>query len=327
MAEVARVDAGSSGLSSFAARWVMVLVWGTGVLHGALLGQFSASGPWGCAAYAAGLVAALLLTLRRPGPLPVPAALALVACVEFAVIVVLVQYTSPDTVWLLKFASYVVALAIPRGHPYIAGVGGVLLVAGVTVWAIGVGADLGDVLRLLANPIMSLATGYVWLVVLRRFIDREGRARRAAAEAAAQQRVAERARHSFRTDLADIRKIVQSPLEDIQAGRPLGERALLRARIAEARVRDGIRAPQLRDPRLDEAISTARVRGVEIVVLGEPDDRRRLRSDLALVLVGLVSEPGLSRVTLRSLPPGRQSDVSVVLESRRGTRQMFLPEE
>lgn len=325
MAGMSRVDATSSGFSSPAARWIMVLVWCTGVLHGALLGEFSASGPWGAAAYAAALVAAILLTIRRSGPLPTVVALVLVACAACAVVVVLIQYTGPENLWLLKFSSYVVALSIPRGNPAIGGLGGLLIVGLGVAWAVGMHLAPEAVLSMLANPVMSPIAGFIWLLVTRRFLGREQRARRAAAEAEARQRVAVHVLEGFRADLAEIRGIVQEPLERIVAGTAIDERERTRIRIAEARVRDGIRAPQLRDPALDAAIAAVRERGVEVVVLGEPDRSRRLDPEMAAELVALVSTPSAERITVRSLPLGRRGVVSVVLEGGMESQSVVLP--
>ena len=327
MARVAGGDATSSGLSSPAARWIMVLVWCTGVLHGALLGEFSASGPWGVVAYVAALVAAILLTIRQPGPLPTVFALLIVACSSCAVLVVLVQYAGPDTVWLLKFSSYVVALSIPRGNPVIGGLGGLLIVGLGVSWAVDLQTDLDDVLAMLANPVMAPIAGFIWLFVTRRFVGREQSTRRAAAEAEARQRVAAEVLEGFRGDLAEIQSVVKRPLERIVAGVAIDDEERTRVRIAEARVRDGIRAPQLREPRLDAAIAEARGRGVEVVVLGEPDRNRNLQPETAAAIASLVATPGVVRITVRSLPPGRRGEVSVVLEGGADSRSVVLPSE
>ena len=325
MASIGRGDATSSGLSTTAARWIMVLVWCTGVVHGVLLGEFSASGPWGVVAYAAALVSAILLTMPNPGPLPKTIAVFLVSCAVIATLIVLVQYSGPDTVWLLKFSSYVVALSIPRGNPVIGGLGGVLIVGLAVSWAVDVRTDPGDVVSMLANPVMAPIAGFIWLFVTRRFVGREQRARHAAAEAEARQRVAVDVLERFREDLAEIRGVVHEPLERIVAGHPIDDLERTRVRIAEARVRDGIRAPQLRDPRLDAAIAEARGRGVEVVVLGEPDRGRRLDPETVAELVALVYTPGVTRITLRSLPSGRRGDVSVVLDGEADSRNVVLP--
>lgn len=327
MAEVALRDAASSGFSSRAARWIMVLVWGTGVLHGALLGQFSATGPWGVAAYTAALLGAVILTHQRPGPLSPYLAVALVLCAVFATTVVIIQYSSSEGVWLLKFSSYVVALAIPRGNPILGGIGGLALVTISTAWAIGTHADTHEIVDVLANPIMSPIAGFIWLLVTRRFVERLDTARRAAAESEARKRIAVRVLQGYRTDLADIREIVEGSLADIISGRELDQVSRLRVSSVEARVRDGIRAPQLREPRLDEAISAARERGVEVVVLGEPDHHRSLDPIVAAALVEFMSAPDLDRVTLRSLPPGREGEVSVVLDRGADSRYLVLPLE
>lgn len=325
MAQLRRGDATSSGLSLRAARWIMVLVWGTGVLHGALLGEFSASGPWGVAAYASALVAAILLTLARPGPLPTPIGWIMVGCAAVATLVVLVQYSGPDTVWLLKFSSYVVALSIPRGNPVIGGIGGLVLVGLGVSWAIDVRTDASDVVSMLVNPVMAPIAGFIWLFVTRRFVNREQHAHRAAAEAEARQRVAGHVLQGIRAELAEIRDVVREPLARIVAGAVIDDQERTRVSIAEARVRDGIRAPQLRNPELDAAIAEASGRGVEVVVLGEPDRNRRLGSDTAAALVALVTDPSAERITLRSLPPGRAGDVSVVVEGGSTSWSEVLP--
>lgn len=326
MASLEGRNASASGLSTPAARWIMVLVWCSGVLQEFLQSGFSATGTIGISAYLATLCSVVIVTSRRPGPLSVPRAWLLVACAMFVAIVVLWQHEDSGSLWLLRFALYAVALAIPRGNSVIAGIGGVLLVALSAIWLLQTNVDADVVLGNLGNSITSPIVGYIWLFVIRRFVGQEQKARRSAAEAESREMATALAADAFRDDLYSIRALVQGPIENISEGRQIDDAARLRIRVVEARVRDGIRAPQLRDHGLDEAIADARSRGVEIVVLGERNGHKRLGSDLARDIRELISDVTLDRVTLRALPPGREGDVSVVLERGDSSQFILLPD-
>ena len=325
MASLSERYASASGVSTPAARWIMVLVWCSGVLQEFFQTGFSASGPLGIAAYAATLGCVVIVTSRRSGPLHVCQAVLLIGCAFFAAIVVLWQHDS-GSLWLLRFTSYAVALAIPRGNPVIAGIGGGLLVAMSMLWLLHQGVAIDVTLGNLGNSIASLIVGFIWLFAIRRFVGQELKARQSAAEAESREMATALAFDVFRDDLNGVRALVQGPIEAISAGHQIDDSARLRIGVIEARVRDGIRAPQLRDHGLDEAIAAARSRGVEIVVLGESNGRRRIDSNLAQELRKLLEDSTWDRVTLRILPPGREGEVSVVLERGDSSQFMVLPD-
>lgn len=314
-------DLGGSGFERPATRWVLVLVWATGAAHGFLVGRLPSDGVFLPAAYAAALAAALLLTVRRPRPLGRWTALALSACVVFSSVVGLFEFTyTPEyaSLWLLQFPTYMAAMMIARGNPWFGGLTCALIFALTLAWAFDVSESWTTVARVLTNPVVGVIVGYVWLAGIRYFTRREREARDAAAQAQARADAEDAATAAAAADLAEIAATARGPLIDLLEGRDLDDAFRREVSISEGRVRDRILAPRLRHPRLEEAIARARARGIDVALLGEPDDTRDLTDDHAAALIRVVEATASGRIVIRAVPPGRSDAVTVVVD-RDGT--------
>lgn len=315
--DLAGDDLGGSGFERPITRWVLVLVWTTGAVHGFLVGRLPSDGPFLPAAYAAALGAVLLLTVRAPRPLGRASALALSACVVFSSVVGLFEFTyTPEyaSLWLLQFPTYMAAMMIARGNPWFGGITCAVIFTLTLAWAVDVSASATTVARVLTNPVVGVIVGYVWLAGIRHFTRRERTARDAAAQAQARADADDAAIRAANADLAEIAAAARGPLNDLVGGRELDASFHLELSIREGLIRDRILAPQLRHPSLEEAISRARTRGIDVVLLGEPDAQRRLAEVHADALRMVVDSVDLGRIVIRSVPPGRAEAVTVVVD-------------
>lgn len=314
------IGLGAAGFDRGRARWALVVVWLSGVAYGFIGGSLPSRSPMLILAYLACLAAALLLTTRRPAPLTVAQAGALGVCAVFSSAVSL-QFEAADS-WLLQFPSYLVAMLIPRGNPVLGGVPGAAIVALVIGWGIGAGQPPDQLVGMLADPVAALFVGYVWLLALRYFVGRERAARDAAADARASEAAALAASELAASELAEIEAVVAPVLDDLAAGRAFDEAFHADVAVAEAVVRDRIRVPQLRHPRLEAALAGARRRGVRVLLVGEPSGTTGLDDATAGTLTGLVDSVAAGAVTIRSAP-GRP--LTVVLDRGGEVDRVELP--
>ncbi|WP_010203875.1 hypothetical protein [Salinibacterium sp. PAMC 21357] len=141
---------------------------------------------------------------------------------------------------------------------------------------------------------------------------------RVAAEAAALARTAERSRR-----LASLDAAVGANLQRIADGEELSEEDRDELLIAEARLRDSLRARQLDLPEVVAAVQRARRRGVVVLLL---DDRYPLAlpsgalSSVIDASVRMLDAAHSGTVTIRLLPAGRQLLATLVADGDGYTR-------
>lgn len=141
---------------------------------------------------------------------------------------------------------------------------------------------------------------------------------RAAAEAAALARTAERSRR-----LAELDSVVGPQLRRIAHGDELSDDDRRELLIAEARLRDGMRARQLNLPEVVAAVARARRRGVAVLLL---DDRYPMPvpseslNGVTAAAVQLLDAAIGGTVTIRLLPAGRALLATMVSDGDRYAR-------
>ncbi|RLP76858.1 hypothetical protein D9V32_04265 [Mycetocola tolaasinivorans] len=324
MAEVIPAHTQSGGLGSKQARWVFLFVWACNVWLGLMDGDFSPLDPINATAYAAALVGCLLLT--TPGRLPLTAARStmLVISALYLVAVTLLRAPDPAATELLYFAAYLVGFVIPRGNPRVGAIGSTLVIGGIAVWGVAREATAGEFAVLLGVPIGCVVAAAAWRMGLQLIVRRERDHRSVAARAAENAAAADEAVRISRRELAEIRAEVAPLLEEIVRGTPIDAAMRVALVRTEAAIRDRIRAPHLQHPALVAAFALLRDRGVTVVVLGEPTVGGGMTDTLAEAVVELVREVTAGRVTVRSLPSGRRSALSVVLQGGAGSEQILL---
>ena len=209
--------------------------------------------------------------------------------------------------WFIGTGVVSLFLVSLRGRIPLAWVGfalhtGVLLLWGATT-PIGVGA----VAVMMAKQVLVLVVGTMFSIGLRRtskdieHLTREA-AERAATEAAELAETAERARRH-----AELSETVGPLLERIASGAPISAEDRREFAVAEAELRDSLRARGLRMPVVTDAARAARRRGVDVVLL---DDSGTNAPGADVEAFGTIVAETLKsstdgRVTARLLPPGR----------------------
>lgn len=312
MADLTSAGTGGAGLGLPAARWVLTAVWALGlvseVLGGVVAPPFGPEVP----ALALGLVGALVLTTRGDDRLSSRRALLVAAATVASGTAALAADAPLGHTWSFNFAAYTAALLIPRGNVAVGVVAGGLLGAVGLGRALAAEASPGQLVDLLALPLLAVVIGSAWRWALHRIVTRELAHEREAGRAAVMAAVSEAATAAARRELAEIAAEVAPVLGGLRDGVVLDEERVRGIGVVEAEVRDRIRSPAARHPRLVAAVSRARRRGVSVVLLGGAAGV--VGDDLAGAVARLVDDVPDGALTVRLVPPGRDGALSVLVE-------------
>lgn len=314
-----------SGLATPNARIAMVLVWASGIVHSALVGLFPAPTPAiGVTCLLVALIGVLIVTAPRPGRLPRADALIAVACSTLIALCVLAYADIADSpageVWLLTFASYLVALICARGNPVAGSVGAGLIVALLCTWGVATHQSPTGLLAMATPTVVSQLVGIVWFVGVRRMSRRETGVRTDALASATGVLAAAGARRRARRELAGILRLSRPLFERLAAGADVDEHMMRELAGVEGAIRDRIRAPGLHHPVLADALRAARERGVRVLLLGAEDHGAgSLPVEIAASILGIVSDDAVVSLTIRELPGTTTDGVSVVAERADGS--------
>ncbi len=264
--------------------------------------------------------AAVLLVMDAPDPFPALWTWGIILAV--AVSTLLVAFQLPDAgppgraSWHLGSNTWLLFFLALRRRPGMAWVGYSCMAGGTFLWTFTVGRPAGDAISLLDTHTAILFVATLFEVNLRRtarqinaFDDRSLGSAVEAAEAATasqirQQRVAELSASAVPL----LQRIV-----DLGPPATADERRLYAT--SEALLRDGVRGKSLITPRIAEAATEARARGVEVTLLddrgvGLPSgDAMRRMSD---AIVGRLDRATSGSVTARLAPARRAVAVSIV---------------
>jgi len=214
--------------------------------------------------------------------------------------------------WFIGAGATSLFLLCLRGRIGLAWVGFALLAVVVLVWGattpwLGILGTAG----MLGRQGLVVVVGTLFALGLRRSaaeIDRltAATAERAATEAAELAETAERARRH-----AELAETVEPLLRRIASGAPASADDRREFGLAEAELRDSLRAKGLRMPAVTDAARAARRRGVDVVLLddsGADGGRAGAGSELesfATIVAETLDGTTDGRVTARLLPPGR----------------------
>lgn len=320
MVAVSQRVLGISGLGSRAGRVTMIVVW--------LAFSVYVIDPPGWPHPA--VVAALLLLLGATWfatavvdePLPWRHTALVLALASAGSVVAMIDPTLAPLAlaWLITLAGYQFAFVVIRGRGKVA-VAAYLLTA---VLMFGVGALVPDAhgsgsgwsdppMPESLFSVASLLLGVVWRALLlgvQRHIAAEERAESESRAAAAAVREAISVRESELAAAADravpvLRRFVEGSFTvDDQ----------IEAALAEAALRDGIRAGRLTTTPIRAAVENARRRGAAVVLFDDGDPHQVLPGSHVDRIVGMLDRAGpQDRVTVRLLPPDRDLVGTVLL--------------
>jgi len=269
--------------------------------------------------------AAVLLVLDRPDPFPMVLTVAVVAAV--AVSTLLVAFQLPDVgppgraSWHLGSNTWMLFFLAMRRRPGAAWLGYVLMAAGTLAWSTSVGRGALDGALLLDTHAAILFVGTLFEVSLRRTAKRIndfGEHSVASAVEAAEGATSAQIR---------LRRVLELrasavPLLDylVQQGPPPTDSARLQYATSEALLRDGVRGRSLITPRIADAATKARERGVEVTLLddrGEGLDSGEAMVSMSDTIVAALNAAEDGAVTVRLAPRGRPVAVSIVTSNAR----------
>ncbi|GAA3698019.1 hypothetical protein GCM10022238_12410 [Gordonia hankookensis] len=222
----------------------------------------------------------------------------------------------------------VLALLAVRGQLGLAWIGAATMSLSASLWGgfRGLGFVTGLGYTLWVYPVMIFASLFV--VMLRPMADsirtlRDRELGYAASDAASLAAAAERDRQIGRLD-----RQARPLLEQVADGHEFSRTEVQRARLVEAQLRDGIRAPAWDSARVRAAVWRARERGVSVVLFDDGgligDDSVQQRLDDALV--DELEDLGGGRVTARVLPPGRATRATIVVNVGDASRRYDVTE-
>lgn len=308
-----------SGFGSTATRVTMVVVWAAFCLH---LATGPDPLPWfQVVALGLLLVATLLVTADRPEPL----ADGLAWCVAgFAGSALVFSVgagipTGHGPTWIISLAGYQLAFVAVRGRAKVAwtalGASVVVLVVltlatgGFVHWT----AWFVEMLPSSTIPVSALVLGSLWRMIL---VRAERRTAEAEQDRAEHLTAENRARERIRTRVGELNAAAELAADLLSRARDgaLVEEDAGTARLVEAMVRDRLRAPRLSVPELIGTVREARGRGAEIVLLDDGDRSAPLSPAHMGRIASRIRDSGAgSRVTVRLLPPGRQSTGTVAV--------------
>ena len=268
--------------------------------------------------------------LGAPGdPMPMRTTLVVATLAIAGVAVSLFSLPSPLTHVMQTGPSIgasviILAFTAVRGRPLAAWAGSAAISLVATVWGhvAGQGAFWGLAVTLPGYAIMLM--GSLFSLMLRPMAGqlyalREANERQAALDAATAAATEVRERR-----LAALDERARPILTRIAEREEFTDDEVAVARLIEAQLRDGIRAPGLDHPRVRDAAWQARRRGVTVLLLddgglaADGEDTEAARRRLADAVARVLDETSDGRVTVRIQPPGRAvlASVSVVGTSR-----------
>lgn len=269
----------------------------------------------GVAAAGLFLVVGMLLLADRRGRLPLP-----LAVLGAATPVLLVLIAAPGagaelfSAWYLGAGVVMLMLLALRGRIVLAWIGAAgLTVAAVLVTPV-VGPAIAVTITLLVRQLALLAIVTLFALGIRAGVRRLDRIRRSEVRDA-RLTAAIAAADAEREERLGWAYLVATPLlRRIAAGEALTPELRLEASLAEAELRDGLRAHGLARHPVPAAARGARARGVEVVLL---DDRSEPLSEEQLAPLRLRVAERLEavesgRIVARLLPAGRDELLTIV---------------
>ncbi len=225
--------------------------------------------------------------------------------------------------WLLFF------LAI-RGRSGIAWVGFLGMAVVTEVWALDVGRNPMDAPNALKTHAGILLVGTLIARALRRASLRINSLNLRSIDLAAAAASVDAEQEIRRERVAELAEVATPLLGRISRSVAISDSDRLDYLLAEASLRDSVRARGLHLPEIIKATMAARRRGVEVTLL---DDRggglptgaamKRLTDQVTEYLRNVDQ----GHLTIRLAPPGREAAASVVVESQGISRRIDLDEE
>lgn len=275
--------------------------------------------------------AAIVALLRvRADPLPLRTAMAVAGSIPLGVTLTLLNMTlpaaTPAQLWSVGAGTALATFLCVRGRTALAWLGMLSMIAVVALfaWHDGLGPRYGVGISIvnLGPLLMSTFFAYTLRPAAHDLYElRAASTRKAEAEAAAAAELDERLAQTARLD-----QLVRPLLDTLAGPDPIDPRLGTECLLAEAQLRDSLRAPALTTGTLLPAARHARERGVEVVLTDDhgldgtdPAAAARIRATLTAELDAVRT----GSVHIRILPPHRPTLVTLVhTDANHGTRRL-----
>lgn len=229
--------------------------------------------------------------------------------------------------WYLGAGTATLFYLSLRGRPIWAWVGFILLSIVIVIWGATTEIGIGTAALLVGKQFPILVAGTLFAIGLQRTaasiqqLTTETSAR-AAIEAAD---VAANVERNHR--LAELDTFATPLLTLLVSGTELTESDRREFAVAEAELRDGLRARSLSVPPVIEAAREARRRGVDVVLLDDSEPGGVEPADLDSVVAELsaaLARTTEGRVVARLLPPGREGVATLLVDSSAGSHPAVI---
>lgn len=225
--------------------------------------------------------------------------------------------------WLLFFTAL-------RGRVALAWLGFLAMAAVLTVWALEVGRGPLYAVNALQTHAGILLVGTLFTGALQRTSRRINTLNRRSVELAADAASSDAEQDIRQQRVAELAEVATPLLTRIARAGSVTDSDRIDYLLAEATLRDSVRARALHLPEIVRATSEARRRGVEVTLL---DDRGNgLPTPRAMDLLTAHITENLryvsdGRLTIRLAPAGREAAASIVVETHEGSRRIDLNEQ
>lgn len=342
MVSVTSLDAPQAeaiGIGAPIGRFILVAVWALIVL-GTALNENLPDTSWVALPLAAGVIGGLLAANpgeTRLGPVLSSGA---VVCAIISSTVLFGMEPQGQMLWLYFYAAYILGTIAMRGNLLAMTIGSVGVLGIGAIWAAQFQPTLSGFVLVLGLPVILLAACVTWHHTLVRVVSRKIRYRSDAERAQLAEEAAKFDLARSNRELDAVRGEAGPLLTRLLAGEPISDGFRLELRMAEARVRDRVRAPFLLHPTLETAVQGARLRSDEVVLIGgplseEPDIPEPSSNETSIggheskwisdALANVVADQlntieGNVSITIRSMPTGSQAALSLLIRSETETR-------
>jgi len=282
------------------------------------------------------LVCAGVVIVGRPFPDPFPLRLTLVELGIIAVSTALVCYALPDAgalgraTWHLGANTWLIWFLILRRRVLLAWAGGLSMVAIMAAYGVisGRGPLWGVTLAQSQVALMVVAT--LFGASLRRTANRINELTERSVSASIVAASADAAQEIRVQRAAELASTAVPLLDRIATRGVFGDADRAAFARVEAQLRDGVRGRSLMVPIVVSAVARARERGVEVTLL---DDRGSelpsvaAMAEIAVRVAAALDSASSGAVTIRLLPPGRDTAVTVVTRKGEATTRLALTGE
>lgn len=277
---------------------------------------------------------ALLLVRSRPDPFPWQDSAAVLMTVVLST--ALISFSLPDTgelgraSWHLGSNTWLLFFLALRNRARLAWLGMAAMMIITAVWGIESGRGPIVGLTMLQSHVGILLVGTLFAGILRRTSARINEFNERSVRSAVDSAATDAARHVRHARAAELAAIAGPLLEKVASGAPLDSRDRTDFRITEAQLRDTVRGRSLALPVIVDAVSAARRRGVEVILL---DDRGAAMSDgkaMGRILTAIVEHlhrAKSGRVTVRLVPAGRTEALTIVATDGDAVTRLTLDQD